>query len=169
MKNSFYVLYTHLNQTTGDVIYAKCSCKAIQRCCCKHEAALLFTLLDFVNLGTKVISNDLTCTQVSQKWHIPTSANMTLAKAVRFKDLEFEKAEVNKKRKRPIVSGVRESFCATPLFAYTKEADDLKRLVDNFSKAGRVTLFCDAIKSNNYEPCTSFQTSVSRQVLNLNK
>ena len=85
------------------------------------------------------------------------------------RDLEFEKAEVNKKRKRPIVSGVRKSFCATPLFAYTKEADDLKRLVDNFSKAGRVTLFCDAIKSNNYEPCTSFQTSVSRQVLNLNK
>ena len=51
---------------------------------------------------------------------------MTLAKAVRFQDLEFEKAEVNKKRKRPIVSGVRESFCVTPppLFAYTKEAVD---------------------------------------------
>ena len=45
---------------------------------------------------------------------------MTLPKSVRFEDLEFEKAEVNKKRKKPVVTGVRESFCATPPFAYTK-------------------------------------------------
>eukprot|EP00795_Rhopilema_esculentum_P010033 gene10033-18667_t len=56
----FYVVYTHLNQKTGDVMYAKCSCKAGQEGCCKHVAALLFTLVDFANLDTKVIPNDLT-------------------------------------------------------------------------------------------------------------
>ena len=89
---------------------------------------------------------------------------MTLPKAVKFEDLEFEKAELNKKRKRPLVSGVRESFCATPLFAYMKGADDLRRLTENLSKAGKASLFCDAIESNKHEPCTSFQTSVTRQV-----
>ena len=164
MKNTFYNVYAHLNQTSGDVKYAKCNCKAGQGGCCKHVAALLFTLLDFVNLDAKVVPNDLTCTQVSQKWHVPASANMTLPKAVRFEDLEFEKAEVHKKRKRPVVTGVRESFCATPPFAYKKGADDLKRLAENLSKAGKAILFCEAIKSNSYEPCTSFQTSVSRQI-----
>ena len=65
MKNIFYNVYTHLNQTTGDVMYAKCNCKAGQGGCCKHVAALLFTLVDFVNLDAKVVPNDLTCTQVS--------------------------------------------------------------------------------------------------------
>ena len=29
MKNTFYNVYTHLNQTTGDVMYAKCNCKVL--------------------------------------------------------------------------------------------------------------------------------------------
>ncbi len=135
-----------MNQNTGHVAHAKCNCKAGQGGCCKHVAALFFTILDFVNLGAKVVPNDLTCTQVSQKWHVPTSANMTLPKAVRFEDLELEKAEVNKKRKKPLVTGVRESFCATPPFAYAKTADDVKGLADNLSKAGKASLFCDATR-----------------------
>ena len=52
-----------------------------------------------------------------------------------------------------------------PLHLPTKKgADDLKRLAENLSKAGKATSFCEAIKSNNYEPCTSFQTLVSRQI-----
>ena len=164
MKNKFYNVYTHLNQTNGDVMYAKCNCKAGQGSCCKYVAALLFTFVDFVNLDAKVVPNDLTCTQVSQKWHIPTSANMTLPQAVKFEDLEFEKAEVNKKRKRHFVTGVRDAFCATPPFAYRKGADELKRLAENLSMSGKAFLFCEALESNNYEPCTSFQTSVSRQI-----
>ena len=50
MKSTKYVVYCHLNQETGDVAHAKCCCKAeLGGCCCKHFAALLYTLLDYSN------------------------------------------------------------------------------------------------------------------------
>lgn len=117
MKSIQYLVYVHLNQESGDVEYAKCCCKAGQGGCCKHVAALLYTLLDFVNLNLHQIPQELTCTQVAQKWSVPSDSSKTLKKAVKFEELSFEKAEFNKTSKRPIVSGRRENYCATPPFA----------------------------------------------------
>ena len=58
-------------------------------------AALLYTMLDFVNLNLKAIPTELTCTQLPQKWNVPSGSSKTLDKAVKFDHLLFEKADVN--------------------------------------------------------------------------
>ena len=75
MKSVQYNVYVHLDQANGNVVHAKCNCKADQGDCCKHVAALIYTTLDYVNMDTKEIPRDLTCTQVVQKWHVPSGAN----------------------------------------------------------------------------------------------
>ena len=108
---SCYPVYVHLNQVDGEVENAKCSCKAGQGGCCKHVAALLHTILDFVNLNLKYVPTELTCTQVPQRWSVPSGSSKTLEKAVKFEDLLFEKADVNKPSKRYCVKGSREDYC----------------------------------------------------------
>ena len=51
MKSIQYLVYVNLNQESGEMEYAKCCNKAGKGGCCKHVAALLYTLLDFVNLS----------------------------------------------------------------------------------------------------------------------
>ncbi len=70
MKSCNYNVYIHLDQANADVIYAKCNCMAGQGGCCKHVAALLYTLVDYVNMDLEEIPLELTCTQKGQKWHV---------------------------------------------------------------------------------------------------
>ena len=105
MKNVSYIVYVHFDQNHGYIAEAICKCKAGQGGVYKHVAALLYTMLDYLHLGLQEIPPDMTCTEVTQKWHLPSTANLTLAKAVRLDDITFEKAEIGKKRKHQIVSG----------------------------------------------------------------
>ena len=159
MKSTQYTVYVHLDQESGDAEYAKCNCKAGQGGCCKHVGALLYTLLDYVNMGVTEIPRDLTCTQVGQKWHVPADAGNQFSKASKFEELVFEKAEEGKKRKRPLLKGNRESYCATPPYALETNAKELQNLVDNLRLAGKATLFCKAVESNEFVPCSLYQTS----------
>ena len=152
MKNVSYNVYVHLDQRSGDLIYSKCSCKAGQGGCCKHVAALLFSLVDYSNLGYTVVPDALTCTQVSQKWHVPTSTNMTLSKAVKFDDIVFRKDEPNKCKKRPFLNEVRRNYCAVPPFAKKMTSDTLEQLTKDLSDAGRALNFCKAVQSNQCQP-----------------
>ena len=93
------------------MVHAKCNCKAGQGGCCKHVAAFLYTPLDYVNIDIKEIPSDITCTQVGQKQHIPTGARNLSSKASKYRDHVFEKAEETKKRKRPLVTGSRDTYC----------------------------------------------------------
>ena len=164
MKNIQYNVYIHLDQATGDVVFAKCSCKAGQGGCCKHVAALLYTVLDYVNMGAVEVPPDLTCTQVGQKWNVPSRANAIPSKAFKFEDLVFEKIEESKKRKRPLVTGSRDPYCATPQFALQTSADELKGLVERLRLTGKASLLCEAIESNEFQPCSMFKTSSCKAV-----
>ncbi len=93
MKQQLYNVYVHLLQQNGEVVFANCNCKSGKGGCCKHVAATLYTLWDYSKLGLKVVPDDLTCTQVAQKWHVPTQAARQSIKAVCFEDLSFEKAD----------------------------------------------------------------------------
>jgi len=143
-------------------------CKAGQCGCCKHVAALLFTLLDYTNMELKSIPATLTCTQVAQKWHQPLSTNMTLNHAAKFSELVFEKAEVGKTKKRS-VCGTRDAYCATPPCALKITEDDLKTLTNNLKAAGKAALFCGAVASNYFKRSTLFETSSSLGVAKLNE
>ena len=66
-----HVAYVHLKQDTGEIAYANCNCNAGKGGCCKHAVALLFQLLEYIQLDSKVIPDDLICTQLLQQWHVP--------------------------------------------------------------------------------------------------
>jgi hypothetical protein len=100
MKSVSYQVYVHLNQINGEVEYAKCCCKADQGGCCKHVAALLYTILDFANLNLQNIPVELTCTQLPQKWNVPAGSSKTLVRAVTVGELLFEKTDVKKTKQK---------------------------------------------------------------------
>ena len=70
MKKKQYLVYVHLHQHSGDIAYAKCYCPAG---CCKHVAATLYQVLNYIKLGLSDIPDDKTCTQELQKWHVPSN------------------------------------------------------------------------------------------------
>ena len=164
MKSVQYNVYVHLDQCDGEVLFAKCTCKAGQGGCCKHVAALLYTTVDFINMDVKEVPMDLTCTQTGQKWHVPSSTNSQTVKAFKFKDLVFEKAEESKKRKRPFVTGNRDAYCATPSFAQETTSEELEELVSKLRLAGKASLFCESLESNEFKPCTDFETSSKKAI-----
>ena len=90
MKKKNYFAYVHLKQDTGEVAYANCNCKAGKGGCCKHVVALLFQLLEYIQLDSKVIPDDLTCTQLLQQWHVPRSDE--LEEPILYEDVVFERA-----------------------------------------------------------------------------
>ena len=65
--------------------------------CCKHVAATLYQLLDYIELGLSDIPDDKTCTQELQKWHVPRK-NTTQA-AMLFEDLIFPQDSYDKDKK----------------------------------------------------------------------
>lgn len=109
----------HLNHGSGEVVYVKCCCKEGQMGCCKHNAALLYAFLDFVNLDFDQIPQDLTCTQVG-----PPDSSKTLKKSCEIWVTLVWKAKFNKKCKRPLLSGIRGNYWATPPFARPVTKDE---------------------------------------------
>ena len=78
MKKLVYTVYVHLNQDTGEIAYASCKSKAGKGGCCKHVVALMFQIIEYVQLQLKEIPDDLTCTQLLQQWHVPRNDELNL-------------------------------------------------------------------------------------------
>ena len=68
MRKKEYLVYVHLDQTSGDIVFAKCHCPAGAGGRCKHVAALLFQLLDFIELGLTEIPDDKRMTVNEPLW-----------------------------------------------------------------------------------------------------
>ena len=112
-------------------------------------------------MDLKGIPRDLTCTEVGQKWNVPSKYHA--AKAFKFEDLLFEKAEERKKRKRPLVTGDRETFCATPPFAAKTTSEELQDLVMNFRLAGKASLFWESLESNDFKVFERYEKSSTKK------
>ena len=166
MKNIFYNVYNHMDQVNGDVMFSKCNCKAGQGDCCEHVAALLYTLLDFATSERSMIPDSLTCTQLTQKWHMPSTANMTLSKAVKFNDVSFTNAEPNRELEKAFKSSARNNYCAAPSLADSNSSDSLKQLFGDLQNHGNANLFCKAVQSNDYHPSMFSETSCKRKSFN---
>ena len=67
MKKNSYVVYIHLNQITGEVVYANCVCKAGKGGYRKHVVAMLFQIIEYVKLELTEDPDDHTCTQLLQQ------------------------------------------------------------------------------------------------------
>ena len=71
MRRKQYRVYVHLTQPCGDIDFAKCICPAGTTGRCKHVAALLFRLLDYIELVRTDVSDRMKCTQELQELHDP--------------------------------------------------------------------------------------------------
>ena len=158
MKKEKYNVYIHLHQTSGEILYAKCSCKAGAGGCCKHVSAALYQLVEYRELNLKSVPEDKTCTDLLQKWHVPGEAANT--EAILFSDLIFEKADFEKDksntRKRPIVTGSRK-YCSAPNSHETSE--QLQSFCDNLKKTGQGDYMVSLLEGNNYVPSDFYHSS----------
>ena len=66
MKPSFKTLeaipHFALSKISGYVLGTQCNCKAGTGGCCRHVAAMLYNILDYVELELAIIPEDKTCT-----------------------------------------------------------------------------------------------------------
>ena len=94
MWKASYVVYVYLNQVTGEIVYANCTCKAEKGGCCAYVVALLFQIIEYIQMDFKAILDDLTCTQLLQQWHVPK--NNELKEPILYEDVVFERASCEK-------------------------------------------------------------------------
>ena len=59
MKKRSYIVYVHLYQVNGDVVHGRCSCKAGKGGQCKHIAAMLYQIIDYVQFKHSLIIHKL--------------------------------------------------------------------------------------------------------------
>ena len=151
MKRKQYLVYVHLHQHSGDVTYAKCNCPAGAGGCCKHVAATLYQLLDYIELGLSDIPDDKTCTQELQKLHVP-GKNTTQA-ALLFEDLISHQDSYDrdkKGRKRPVLEGKRHGYCSTKEKVSKEDFEQLKAGLEN---AGSTCHLIGILAKTNCEHC----------------
>ena len=66
-----YSTVVALSKISGYVLGAQYNCKAGAGGCCKHVAALLYNILNYVELELAIIPEDKTCTDTAQQWNRP--------------------------------------------------------------------------------------------------
>ena len=74
------------------------------------------------------------------------------SKAVKIKDISFEEAEDGKSKKRQILTEERQGYCAVPQFAWNTGREELLGLTKKLRPAGKASLFCEALESNEFQP-----------------
>ena len=102
MKSNTYIVYVHLNQANGEVVYSNCTCAAGKGGRCKHIVALLFQIIEYKQLDMTEIPDQLTCTQLLQQWHVPRkveSDKPVLCENIAFKKAVYKKDVQGKKTK----------------------------------------------------------------------
>ena len=98
VKKILYDVCVHLCRDTGEVLYGKCSCKAKACGRCKHCVALLYQLCEYIQLDLKCLPDDETCTDVLQKWHVPSESGSNWA--ILFSELTFIKVNQQKEKNK---------------------------------------------------------------------
>ncbi|XP_028416374.1 uncharacterized protein LOC114540378 [Dendronephthya gigantea] len=156
MKKIEYSVNVHLKQDTGEVIEARCTCVAGNGGCCKHVAAALFQMLDFIELELTEVPDDLTCTQLLQEWHVPSCENIKTA--ILFDSVKFSKATSTKSSSHLI-----EISNPAPAFAQTVTESDIQKLNKELK------IHCNTNQLNAVEVRDAILNQVTTDQTNLNK
>ncbi len=129
-KVHYYTVYVHIHLDTGEISCASCACIAGKGGCCKHVAALLFQILDYIEHELTEVPDDLTCTQLLQQWHVPNSSEK-LATAVPFDQVKMSKA--TSKREKQYIADYNNP---APAFAKHVNVEDLRKLQGGLKTVG---------------------------------
>eukprot|EP00795_Rhopilema_esculentum_P000282 gene282-9932_t len=113
---------------TTQLVSRQCSCVA-DKGICNHIVALLYTLAHFKSAGYKIVPPVVTCTSVSQQWHVPSRTNGIFPQPVKSlmvqspldKNAKLSARKRNlseiaisgKKRKPKIYNPIRQGLCET--------------------------------------------------------
>ena len=62
-------------------------------------------------------------------------------------------------RKRPLATGKRQNYCATPLFAKKVHNEEIEQLYSSLQATGKCSLLCETFVGNSFEPSSMFETS----------
>ena len=73
MSGSYAVLASY-SKASGYVVDAQCNCKAGAGGCCKHITALLFNILNYVELALSNIPKNKICTDMPHQWNQPINS-----------------------------------------------------------------------------------------------
>ena len=156
MKKQSYVVYVHLNQLNGEVVHANCACVAGKSGCCKHVAALLYQINDFIQLEISEVPDDLTCTQLFQQWHVLRSDETD--EPVLLEDIKFEKSSFEQDRKEErkhacsSTGRYKETYNPTPHFARAPSQEKVQKLAQGLEQAGKASYLNKLLLSNNCLP-----------------
>ena len=134
MRKKQYIVYVHLDQSTGNIAYAKRCCVAAAGGRCKHVAATLLQLLDYIELDLSDIPDDKQCTQELRKWHVPKKP--TTQDAILFEGLIFPQDTYQKDKrgcKRAVQERKRNNYSET---SGKVSKGDLERLKAGLEEAG---------------------------------
>ena len=153
MKKMVYTVYIHLNQDTGEVAYASCKCKAGKGGCCKHVVALMFQIIDYIQLELKEIPDDLTCTQLLQRWHVPR--NDELNEPILYEDVVFERASYEKDKsgkKRKNLKTCDSVINPAPQYSQNVTSKKIEGLVLELKNVKKANYLCKLLESNKCQP-----------------
>ncbi len=103
MKSTHYTVYVHLDQATGDAVYAKCNCNVGQGGYCKHAGALLYNLLDYVNMGATEIPETRLALKlgINDMYQLLQEMEMTFQKHLNLRNLFLRRLKKVKREKDP--------------------------------------------------------------------
>ena len=137
-----YSTVVTLSKSTGYVIGAHCKCKAGAGGCCKHVAALLYNILDYVELGLAAIPEDKTCTDKPQRWNRPkTSASIG---PILFSEIQFVHHTYGKRKAEATATRMTElkkyRACPEPLQSISEE--QFRSFCMSLESHDKMSLFC---------------------------
>ena len=149
MKKAHYTVlrsYVHLHQDSGKVSCASCTCAAGKGGCCKHVAALLFQILDYIQLELTEVPDDLTCTQLLQQWHVPNTSEKPDTAVL------FDQVKISKPTSKTEKHYLADCNNPAPAFAKHVNVEDLRKLQGGLETIGTCDYLQGLLVSNNCEP-----------------
>ena len=111
--------------------------------------AMLYQIIDYVQLELLEVPLSLTCTQVLQKWNVPHGEASD--DAVLFEDIAFKKSSYLKDKKRKHRNENNLNYNPTTSNHQVTETD-IKTLVSGLECNEKAQYLCNILQSNNFQP-----------------
>ena len=147
-----YSTVVALSKLTGYVIGSCCKCKAGAGGCCKHVVALLYNILDYVELGLAAIPEGKTCNDKPQQWNrLKASASNG---PILFSDIQFVHHTYGKRKAEAAALRMKEHkkyrACPEPLGRILEE--QVRHFCTRLESHQKTSLFATVMRANDCKP-----------------
>ena len=136
-----------LRKSTGYVIGTCCKCKAGAGGCCKHVAALLYNILDYVELGLSALREDKSCNDNPLQWNRPktSAANGTIL----FSEIQFVRHTYGKQNAEAAAIRMEEhKYFACPESLRPISEERIRCFCTSLESLQKMSLFATVMRAN---------------------